>query len=208
TLPSTNANSVQSRPVPTLLPAMKRVPRCRTRMLPAVTNSPPYRFTPRRLLTLSRPLRTLPCPFLCAISYSYNLISLIFMRVNSCRCPIVLWYPLRRFILNVVFFSPRRCSTTSARIEAFAIVGLPTLNWPSLATKSTLFNTSDLPASASNRSTSSVSPGATRYCFPPVSITAYIKSPLLNPNLIPKGRRYHQKPSMVSTFLTLFLHVP
>jgi hypothetical protein len=33
-------------------------------MLPAVTSSPPYRFTPSRLLTLSRPLRELPCPFL------------------------------------------------------------------------------------------------------------------------------------------------
>ena len=29
-------------------------------MLPAVTNSPPYRLTPSRLLALSRPLRTLP----------------------------------------------------------------------------------------------------------------------------------------------------
>src|SRR6185503_20112162 len=41
-------------------------------MLPAVTNCPPYRFTPSRLLVLSRPLRTLPCPFLCAINLSFN----------------------------------------------------------------------------------------------------------------------------------------
>ncbi len=56
----TSANNVQSRPVPTFLPATNLVPRWRTRMLPAVTNSPPNRFTPSRLLTLSRPLRTLP----------------------------------------------------------------------------------------------------------------------------------------------------
>src|ERR1700744_4914588 len=37
------------------------------RMLPAMTASLPNFFTPRRLLTLSRPLRTLPWPFLCAI---------------------------------------------------------------------------------------------------------------------------------------------
>ena len=36
------------------------LPRWRTMMLPAVTTSPPNSFTPSRLLTLSRPLRTLP----------------------------------------------------------------------------------------------------------------------------------------------------
>src|SRR6266404_7679628 len=39
-------------------------------MLPAVTSSPPNAFTPSRLLTLSRPLRELPCPFLCAMTKS------------------------------------------------------------------------------------------------------------------------------------------
>src|SRR5881628_199671 len=68
TLPSVNAYSDQSRPVPTLAPATNRAPRCRMMMLPAVTNSPPEAFTPRRLLTLSRPLRLLPCPFLCAMA--------------------------------------------------------------------------------------------------------------------------------------------
>src|SRR6266545_6432974 len=72
TLPSTKANKVQSRPVPTLLPATNFVPRWRTRMLPAVTSSPPNRFTPSLLLTLSRPLRTLPPPFLCAINSDFD----------------------------------------------------------------------------------------------------------------------------------------
>src|SRR6185503_5340108 len=72
TLPSVSANNVQSRPVPTFFPAMNLVPRCRTRMLPAVTNSPPNRFTPSLLLTLSRPLWTLPPPFLCAINSNFD----------------------------------------------------------------------------------------------------------------------------------------
>src|ERR1041385_7962752 len=36
-------------------------------MLPATTTSLPNFFTPNRLLTLSRPFLTLPCPFLCAM---------------------------------------------------------------------------------------------------------------------------------------------
>src|SRR5207249_1609979 len=51
---------------------MNLVPRWRTKMLPAVTNSPPNRFTPSLLLTLSRPLWTLPPPFLCAIDSSFD----------------------------------------------------------------------------------------------------------------------------------------
>src|SRR5438876_8937030 len=68
TRPSIKAKRVQSRPVPTFRPGLNFVPRWRTRMLPAVTNSPPNAFTPSRLLTLSRPLRVLPCPFLCAMA--------------------------------------------------------------------------------------------------------------------------------------------
>src|SRR5205814_9966224 len=76
TFPSTSANNVQSRPVPTFWSALNFVPRWRTRMLPAVTNSPPNRFTPSRLLTLSRPLRTLPPPFLCAIRLRFDFFDL------------------------------------------------------------------------------------------------------------------------------------
>src|SRR6266403_2743081 len=36
-------------------------------MLPALATWPPYTFTPRRWPWLSRPLRLLPCPFLCAM---------------------------------------------------------------------------------------------------------------------------------------------
>src|SRR6056297_243824 len=67
TLPSDLANSVWSRPTPTLVPAWKRVPRWRTRMLPATTDWPPKSFTPSRLDSESRPFLLLPPAFLCAI---------------------------------------------------------------------------------------------------------------------------------------------
>src|SRR5262249_8743639 len=66
-VPSTSANSVQSRPTPTFGPGCTRVPTCRTRMLPARACWPANIFTPRRCPWLSRPLRLLPCPFLWAI---------------------------------------------------------------------------------------------------------------------------------------------
>ena len=48
TTPSIVANSVSSLPIFTLRPGWKRVPRCRTRMPPARTSSPPKRFVDRR----------------------------------------------------------------------------------------------------------------------------------------------------------------
>src|SRR5262245_49706033 len=67
TLPSVRANKVWSVPMPTLEPGCQRVPRCRTRMLPASTRSPPYRLMPRRRPAVSRPLREEPPAFLCAM---------------------------------------------------------------------------------------------------------------------------------------------
>src|SRR5262245_29334500 len=68
TKPSLRAYRVWSTPSPTFCPGRKRVPRCRTRMLPAVTNWPPKRFTPSICGLESRPLRELPTPFLCAMA--------------------------------------------------------------------------------------------------------------------------------------------
>src|SRR4030088_3773532 len=68
TLPEIFANSVWSVPVPTLVPARTGVPRWRTRIFPARTDSPPKRFTPSRLECESRPFRVLPPAFLCAMS--------------------------------------------------------------------------------------------------------------------------------------------
>src|SRR4030042_5478379 len=67
TTPATLANKVSSPPRPTFFPGLKRVPRCRTRMLPPVTVWPENAFIPRRRPALSRPLRELPTPFLCAM---------------------------------------------------------------------------------------------------------------------------------------------
>src|SRR5947209_14666998 len=53
--------------MPTLSPGCHLVPRWRTMMLPARTVSLPNFFTPRRLLSLSRPLRDEPPAFLCAM---------------------------------------------------------------------------------------------------------------------------------------------
>src|SRR5690348_15057432 len=52
----------------TLRPGWYLVPRWRTRMLPAMTNSPPYFLTPKRRPALSRPLREEPPAFLCAMT--------------------------------------------------------------------------------------------------------------------------------------------
>src|SRR3954467_11470696 len=67
TLPSTSANSVSSLPRPTLAPGWNFVPRCRTRISPALTAWPPNRLTPRYWALESRPLRELDAPFLCAM---------------------------------------------------------------------------------------------------------------------------------------------
>src|SRR3954470_22218217 len=68
TLPWTSANSVSSLPRPTLAPGWNFVPRCRTRISPALTAWPPNRLTPRYWALESRPLRELDAPFLCAMS--------------------------------------------------------------------------------------------------------------------------------------------
>src|SRR3954465_14995709 len=60
TCPSVSAKSVWSLPRPTLSPGCHLVPRWRTMMLPARTVSLPNFLTPRRLLSLSRPLRDEP----------------------------------------------------------------------------------------------------------------------------------------------------
>src|SRR5437773_5033323 len=67
TTPSIKANNVSSLPRPTFLPGFHLVPRCRARMLPPSTASPPNFFRPNRCDCESRPLRDDPTPFLCAI---------------------------------------------------------------------------------------------------------------------------------------------
>src|ERR1044072_4499028 len=70
TTPSMSENSVSSLPRPTFLPGFHLVPRCRARMFPPSTRSPPNFFSPNRCEFESRPLRDEPTPFLCAIKPS------------------------------------------------------------------------------------------------------------------------------------------
>src|SRR5512132_1971691 len=56
-----------------------RVPRWRTRIVPAVTSWPPWRLTPSRLAAESRPLRLEDAPFLCAISAFLLLLVLLLL---------------------------------------------------------------------------------------------------------------------------------
>src|SRR5829696_6151899 len=67
TTPSMSANSVSSLPRPTFLPGFHFVPRCRARMLPPSTRSPPNFLSPSLCAFESRPFRDEPTPFLCAI---------------------------------------------------------------------------------------------------------------------------------------------
>src|SRR5579862_6594009 len=63
----------------------------------------------------------------------------------------------------------------------------PEINFlSSLLTAMTLSNVTLPPTFPSRRSTSTVSPGATRYCFPPLRITAY----MLPPEAIRKPQLY------------------
>src|SRR5438552_1824757 len=73
TYPSDFANRVWSTPTPTLAPGLNRVPRWRTRMLPAVTNWPPKRLTPSICGLESRPFLELPTPFLWAMTSDLDL---------------------------------------------------------------------------------------------------------------------------------------
>src|SRR5690349_506834 len=77
-MPGILANSVSSLPRPTLTPGLMRVPRCRTMMVPPVTNWPPNALIPKRCALESRPFLELPKPFLCAMTNDlrYDLIHL------------------------------------------------------------------------------------------------------------------------------------
>src|ERR1700716_2333339 len=67
---------------------------------------------------------------------------------------------------------PRRCAITLASTSTPSMAGVPTLiSLPSLKRR-TRPSFSDAPGSAVRRSTRIRSPGATRYCLPPLTTTA------------------------------------
>src|SRR3990167_10072772 len=72
--------------------------------------------------------------------------------------------------------SPRPCATIVAFTEAPISKGLPTDSLSPSATISTLSSSMALPTSPGMISTFKVSPDVTRYCLPPVLMTAYINN--------------------------------
>src|SRR5580698_6121845 len=98
--------------------------------------------------------------------------------VKLCRCPCSFLYCFLRLKWKTRILSPRPSPST------FAVDGLATLPASPL-TASTSAN-STVWFSAATFSIFTTSPGATRYCLPPVRITAYITNP---PALRLKPRR-------------------
>src|SRR5580704_3385846 len=100
-------------------------------------------------------------------------ISVIRTKVNSGRKPRLRREFFRRRFLNAMIFGPRPCWSTSAATEAPAMVGVPsvTLSPPTTRTSP---NCTISPGSPLSRSILSMSWAATRYCLPPVFMTANI----------------------------------
>src|SRR5207302_3078780 len=70
---------------------------------------------------------------------------------------------------------PRPCRTTSPATRAFARRSAPAMISPSLLTSSTEANSTVAPLSPARRSTAMSCPVVTRYCLPPVAITASMR---------------------------------
>src|SRR5450755_781562 len=100
-------------------------------------------------------------------------ISVIRTKVNSARKPRLRREFFRRRFLNAMILGPRPCSRTSAATEAPVMVGLPTVTLSPPMSK-TSPNCTIWPGSPLSRSIFSMSWAATRYCLPPVLMTANI----------------------------------
>src|SRR5208282_3255266 len=83
-------------------------------------------------------------------------------------------YCFLRLNLNTITLSPRPCSEMVPFTRASATAAPAVTSLESFTTASTRPNSTSEPTSPGSVSTRTESPGATRYCFPPVSITAYI----------------------------------
>src|ERR1035437_605178 len=96
--------------------------------------------------------------------------------VKFCRCPCSFLYCFLRFRWKTRILSPRPSPSTSA--VTLAVAGLATV--PGSPETASTSRNSTVWASWSWETTLSIfntSPGATRYCLPPVRITAYINPP-------------------------------
>ena len=90
----------------------------------------------------------------------------------------------RRRFLKMMILSPRFCSSTVAVTVAPGTVGAPRVSPASPPTASTSWKVMVAPGSASSFSTVRTAFGVTRYCLPPVRITAKV---IVRPQLVAPG---------------------
>src|ERR1700730_1149062 len=103
--------------------------------------------------------------------------SLTCTAVKFCRCPREILYWLPFLNLSTVNFLARPWSTILPVTVTFDASDPRTTFLSSLCTASTEPKVTFSPTSPLTRSIRIVSPGATRYCFPPVLMTANIVPP-------------------------------
>ena len=103
-----------------------------------------------------------------------NVMSAMRRTVSSWRWPFLTRLRALGRYLNEMSFGPRVWSRTSALTAASATSGRPIDDSSPSATSRTRSMVIVLPGSTSSSSTSSSVPTSTRYCFPPVSMTAYM----------------------------------
>ncbi len=103
-----------------------------------------------------------------------NTMSLMRRTRRSWRWPFLTRLRALGRYLKEISFSPRSWRSTSALTAAPSTRGWPMVDSSPSATSRTRSSVIVLPGSASRSSTSSSVPTSTRYCFPPVSMTAYM----------------------------------
>src|SRR5436190_1391509 len=95
--------------------------------------------------------------------------------VAACRWPRWRREFFRRLNFTTRTLRPRPCRTTSPATRALARRSRPAMISPSLLTRSTEANSTVAPLSPARRSTAITWPVVTRYCLPPVAITASMR---------------------------------
>src|SRR5712671_4666765 len=83
-------------------------------------------------------------------------------------------YCFLRLNLKTMVLASRSCSVM-VPLTMVPAAAAPVFTCPSSTTASTRLNSTCEPTSPTTVSSCTVSPGVTRYCFPPFSITAYIR---------------------------------
>jgi hypothetical protein len=199
TTPETLAKRVSSLPRPTLAPGFSGVPRWRTMMPPPRIAWPPKTLTPSRCAFESRPFLDEPKPFLCAIrlplsrrpsaesslcallKYFACFFGLEALAVDQDLVDLDFDEVLAVALHLLVLLLALELEDQDLVAAAFAEHGAGDLGAGQLGLELARFaadartsENSMAPFSCAVRSIFNVSPGETRYCLPPVRITAYI----------------------------------